>query len=214
MNCQSPWVIVIVLASLWACGGCDQAAWDQSRLDLAAARDQAARLEQANLRLRAQVASQQQQIQTLQALGGPDRLEKLFRVQRILLGRHSGGIDLDNIGGDDGIRVYLRPIDQSGSVIKVAGEAKVQLFDLAGEPGETLVGQRTWTVEQLASQWASGFVSHHFTLTCLWADAENPPAHKQITVRVEFIDYLTGKTFSAQKLCIITPLAPAEKPAD
>ena len=212
MNRPFPWAVAIVLASLSAGGGCDGAAQNQSRLDLAAARDQATRLEQANLSLRAQVASQQQQIQTLQALGGPDRLKKLFQVQRIQLGRHSGGVDLDGIAGDDGIRVYLRPIDQAGSVIKAAGAVKVQLFDLAAEEGETLVGQRTWTVDQLASEWAGGFLSYHFSLTCPWAAAatKSLPAHKQITVRVEFIDYLTGKTFSAQKLCTITPLAPAE----
>jgi hypothetical protein len=36
----------------------------------------------------------------------------------------------------------------------------------------------------------------------------HPPAGEKVTVRVEFLDHLTGKTHSAQKLCEI------ELPAD
>ncbi len=203
MNRPHPWAVAIVLASLVVGGGCDQATQNQARMELAAVSDQADRLQQENLLLSEQVASQKQQIATLQSIGVPDRLYKLFRVQRIKIGSQSGGVDLDGMEGDDGIRVYLKPIDQAGSIIKAAGTVKVQLFDLTSESGETLIAQKTWTVQQLSDQWASGFVSYHFTLTCPWTSA--PPANNQITVRVEFVDLLTGKTFSAQKLCNITP---------
>ena len=67
----------------------------------------------------------------------PKRLEKLFHVKSINLGRHTGGTDMDGKPGDDGIKVFLLPTDAEGSVIKVAGSVTIQLFDLATDPGES-----------------------------------------------------------------------------
>ena len=48
--------------------------------------------------------------------------------------------------------------------------------------------------------WAfSGFMTNYYSFICPWKSS--PPAHEEITVRVEFVDYLTGKSFTAQKTC-------------
>ena len=106
--------------------------------------------------------------------------------------------------------MYVKPIDQHGSVLKAAGQVTIELYDLAANPNENLIGKYEWTVDETAKRWFSGFVSYHYTFECPWPSS--PPKHRQITVRVSFVDYLTGKTFTAQKLCKVN-LPAAAQPA-
>ena len=161
-----------------------------------------------NAALKARVAEQSKQIGSLQALGAK-RLDKLFHVTRIELGRYTGGIDIDKKPGHDGVRVYVKPIDQHGSTLKAAGSVTVQVYDLALPAEKTLIGTYTWTVDQAAKMWKSGFVAYQYSFTCPWKTA--PPRHRDLTVRVTFLDYLTGKTFTAQKLCKVDLPSAARK---
>jgi len=168
-------------------------------------------LKRRNEQLQDTIGRQNDQIHTLQALG-EKRLDLLFHVTSIELGRHSGGVDTDGLDGDDAVRVYLQPFDQDGNVIKAAGEGTVQLYDLAEPPKENLIGEYHWSVEELGKQWAGGFFgSSQFTLTCPWQ--HGPPVHDQITVRVTFTDYLTGGVFTAQKVVTVHLAGPASQPA-
>jgi len=157
------------------------------------------------------VIDQQKQIRTLRRLGD-ERLKKIFHVQAIRLGQYTGGADFDGQAGDDGIKVYLRPIDQRGDTIKAAGEVKIRLYDLAAPAGKNLIGEYNWPVEKMAGAFSGGFMTYHFSFECPWKSG--PPQHREITVRVEFVDYLTGRHFSAQKLCKVDVASePATKPA-
>jgi hypothetical protein len=147
------------------------------------------------------IGRQNQQITELQNLG-PKRLDKLFYVTGLELGRRSGGLDTDGKDGDDGVMVYLQPVDRDGHVIKAAGEATIQLYDLANKPDENMIGEYRWPLDELGKRWAGGFLgSSQFSLMCPWL--HGPPAHDQLTIRVTFIDYLTGKTFTAQKVVTV-----------
>ncbi|MHC4982314.1 MAG: hypothetical protein ACYTF6_03995 [Planctomycetota bacterium] len=157
-------------------------------------------LEESLQKLQTTRAEQREQIRTLQGLG-EKRLERLYHVTAIRLGRYTGGIDTDGKPGHEGIKVYLQPIDQHGSVIKAAGDVEIQLYDLAKPAEKNLIGKYTWPVDEAAKQWSSGFVTYHYGFVCPWKN--EPPKHEEITVRVQFTDYLTGKTFAAQKLCKI-----------
>jgi hypothetical protein len=159
------------------------------------------------LEVRRELLRKEEQILSLQSLG-PRRLDLLYQVARIELGDYTSGVNLDERPGDDGVRVYLRPIDQTGSPLKAAGSIRIQLFDLAAPPAENLLGEYEWTVEDAAGHWSS-FVLHHYTLTCPWKHA--PPRHEEVTVRAEFLDYLTGKRFTRQMTCKLR-LAEAQAP--
>jgi len=157
--------------------------------------------------LQATVRTQQAQIAKLQALGDK-RMATLFHVNRIELGRHTGGLDTDGKPGDDAIVVYVQPIDQHGSILKCAGSVTVRIFDLAEEDEtKTLIGTHRWTAEEIAKTWPAGFMGRHFRLLCPWQSA--PPKHPTLTIRIAFTDYLTGKTHTAQKTCTVK--VPAEK---
>ncbi len=198
----TPRLLAALLAAVIAmtAGGCE----DPNRVEikrLSGELDQSKQatrqLQHENQMLREDLVAQQKQFQLLNKLGDR-RLEKLFQVARIGLGRHTGGIDLNAIDGDDGIRVYLRPIDQHGSIIKAAGEVTIRLFDLSADPNQNLVGQRTISAEDTSKYWAGGLMNYQFTFDCPW---QAQPTNDEITVQVRFADYLTGKIFTAQKLC-------------
>ena len=167
-----------------------------------------AQLAKQNRDLRADVTGQKKQISSLANLGQGKRLEKLFHVEKIHLGRHTGGIDTDGEFGHDAIKVYLLPTDRSGSTVKAAGSVKIQVFDLALPAERNLIGQYEWSVDEISKCFSGGFMTYHFSFVCPWKKT-TLPVHEQLTVRVEFLDYLTGKTFTAQKACKVKlPAAP------
>ncbi len=189
------WLLLAAAAALAGAGGCTwvgESARLQAELDAAHQREG---------ELQATIAAQEKLIAGLRGLGDK-RLEKLFHVEQIELGRYTGGVDTDDQPGDDAIKVYLRPMDRDGSTIKAAGDVTIQLYDLAEPPESNLIGEYKWSVDELSRQWSSGFMTYHFSFVCPWR--ADPPKHEEITVRVTFTDYLTGRTFSEQKACTIT----------
>jgi hypothetical protein len=198
----------------WACPGCAPTVpaekYDQLHqqwLDSMQDKDNLARQNEQLQKANKEVADQ---VETLRRLG-PERLQKLFCVTFIQLGRHTGGVDLDGRTGDDAIRVYLDPLDRHGSTIKVAGEVAIRLFDLAEPAEKNLIGEYNWSVDELAGQWRGGFGVYRFSFVCPWK--AGPPKHDEITVRVEFVDYLTGRRFSAQKACKVRLPLPGLAPS-
>ena len=143
--------------------------------------------------LRETVDAQAQQIKTLQELDDT-RLDRLFHVELIRLGRFTGGIDTDDQPGHDAVKVYLMPVDQYGSVIKTAGDVTIDLFDLAA--GGTRLGSFSFGPVDLSDHWRTGPLIRHFSFICPVGDAR--PSGSEVTVRVTFTEYLTGKTFTAQ----------------
>jgi len=193
---------VIASAALNGCRGMDVFRQDkkikQLRKDLESARAETKAARQAVTEAGSELARRQKRIDTLVGLG-PDRLKKLYYAKSIKLGQYTGGADLDGQAGDDGVKVFLRPIDSNGDTIKAAGTVTVQLYDLAQPADKTLIGEYKWSVDEVAKAFSGGFMTYHFSFTCPWKSG--PPKHAGITVRVEFIDYLTGKTLSTQKVC-------------
>ncbi len=169
---------------------------DDLRGQLQQQRQENARLREQVRQLREDLQGRDEHIRSLQALG-EKRLDKLFHVTGIKLGRTSG-VNLDGVPGDDAIRVYLRPVDRDGHPIKAAGAVTVQVYDLAVEPANSLLTECRFSLEEMAKCWSSGFMTYHYRLECPWKTA--PPARAEVTVRVVFTDYLTGREFTAQKV--------------
>lgn len=150
--------------------------------------------------IKEELAVRDKQIEILQALG-PKRLEKLYHITSITLGNYTGGYDSDGKPGggqpgDDSIKVFMEPRDQTGSVIKAAGEVTIQVFDLAQPEGKNKIAECKWSSEELDKTWSGGFGVYHFGLLCPWKER---PRHEDLTVRVVFVDYLTGREHAAQK---------------
>jgi hypothetical protein len=167
-------------------------------------------LRTSNEELQQQLLHRDEQIVTLQKLGDK-RLGLLYTVQRVALASGTAGANTDDKPGDDAVKVNVELIDQHGSVLKAAGSAKVQVFDLAMPEGKNLLAEREYDPNAAAKNWMSGLFSSYYSFT-IPLPAE--PAHGELTVRVEFTEYLTGKTFTTQDVIkVALPPKPTTQPA-
>jgi hypothetical protein len=121
-----------------------------------------------------------------------DRLAKLFTTHDISLGRLTGGADLDPAKpGDEGLKVYVTPLDESGDPLKAAGSFKIDAFDPSPEKGAR-VG--TWSIDATAARaaWSSVLNRYNYVLMLPW---QTPPAGNQLHIDVTFVDELTQREF-------------------
>lgn len=141
-----------------------------------------------------------QQIDTIRNIKAED-LAQIFHPVKLVIDRLSGGLKADDQPGHDGVVVYLKPVDAAGDVLKVAGEIRIQLYDLAAPPAQNLIGEYVVPVEQARDLWHGKLMTYHYTVKCPWP--HGPPAHPEITIRATFIDYLTQRVMSAQTTCTV-----------
>lgn len=195
-------VAAIALVGITA-GGCNGPARDRLRTlqqTVDELTQENARLQRQGLAQEAQIADLEAQVETLQGLG-PDRLDSLFVVARIELASLTGGAEYDDIPGDDGVTVYLRPLDADGHVLKAAGEITVELLD-TNEPGapKSLGLYVHNDAHQLRKLWHGGFLTNHYSIKCPWDPAVGPPTNREVTVKATFYDFLTGKRCTATRV--------------
>lgn len=141
----------------------------------------------------------QKRVQVLSALPGDARVENLYSVQQIKIGRLSGFFDKDKDGKREKIIVYITPVDKQGDGIKAAGTANVQLWDLNKTNGEALLGE--WDVEpdKLKKAWFKTVLAVNYRLAFDIPDTVKS-FDEQLTVRITFTDYLSGRVFKEQKV--------------
>jgi len=130
-----------------------------------------------------------------------DDLEVIYSPVKIEIASLSGGEDYDGRPGDDGVTVYIQPIDRHHDAVKVAGDIRVELYDLANPPGENRIGLYEIPVGQAADHWYGKLATYHFTVRCPWQNG--PPKHDEITIRATFVDYLTQRAMTAQTVCTV-----------
>lgn len=155
-------------------------------------------------RLESQLSDEQKTTRNLQEqvanVRGMDKdiIGQLILPVRIELARQSGGYDTDGKPGDDGIVLYVQPVDKDGSVIKAAGSFKVTLLDLSKPTEPVVVSSYEFDVPTTRGLWYGRFMTNHFTIRCPWPPS-GPPASDEITARVEFTDLITGRVMTAQE---------------
>lgn len=164
--------------------------------------------------LEARTAEHEETIRTLRAqlaeLRGQDvdALEMLVVPERIEFAKLSGGYDDDGQVGDDGIVLFVQPIDKDGHVVKAAGTLKVTLLDLCNPAASKVVAERSFDAAKTRSLWYGRMWTHHFTVRCPWPEGK-PPECNEITAHVVFTDLLTGRSLKAQE--VFTIKLPPEK---
>ena len=139
------------------------------------------------------------QLQTL--AGRPDeaRLENLYNLQAVKVGRYTNLYDKDKDGQKEKLIVYIQPMDEQGDIVKATGAVDVQLWDLDKAGSEALLDE--WRVEsnELKEFWFATLITINYRLTFDVTDiVEN--LEEQLTVKVTFTDYMTGKVFKEQKV--------------
>lgn len=159
-------------------------------------------LDEKNNQLTAQKATIDELQRRLNAARGfnPDKLVA-FLPERLEIDRLSGGYDENDQPGDDGVTVYLKPLDKAGDVLKFAGDIHIELYDLAAEPDRNRVGEYTIKADKVGDLWYGKLMTNHYTIKCSWQ--HGPPKHPEITIRATFVDALTLRVMSAQATCTV-----------
>ncbi|MBU0640155.1 MAG: hypothetical protein KKB50_14915 [Planctomycetes bacterium] len=131
----------------------------------------------------------------------PEQLAHIFYPETLVIDSLTGGADYDGQPGDDGVTVYLKPTDRAGDTVKVAGDIRITLYDLANPPDQTLVGEYVIPADQAGPLWYGRLMTHHYTIRCPWLTG--PPRHAELTIRASFVDYLTQRAMTAQTTCTV-----------
>ena len=127
-----------------------------------------------------------------------DRLAKLFTTHGIQFGRLTGGANLHpDKPGDEGIAVFVVPVDETGDKLKAAGSFDIDAFDLA-EPHSPFVGHWHFDVQQTRAAWSNVLIEYNYVLICPWQNVL--PKHPDLTVKVTFLDELTQTPLTAQRV--------------
>jgi len=125
----------------------------------------------------------------------PPSLEPMqdFEVAGVTLGMLTGAANWDGQPGDDGIIVYLYPLDQSEDTVKRAGDCTFELFDLNRSDRPLIM---TWHIPaaQAAGLWQTFPGCYRFKLA--WQGS--PPTTTKPILKVTFVD-LAGKEFTTTK---------------
>ena len=155
----------------------------------------------------ARLAAYERQTGTVESLPN-ERLGQLFTVHKIDLGQLTGGTDLDiKSPGDEALRVYLVPMDETGEYLKATGHVVVEAFDLS-RASDNRIGRWEFGPEQLKDAWRSFLRLNAFVLNCPW---QTVPERAGLAVKVTFTDALTGRVF--EKLKDVQVKVPATRPA-
>jgi hypothetical protein len=137
-----------------------------------------------------------------------DRLDKLFTVHGIKIGRLTGGNPATRPGNpDEGIKVYLSPIDQTGEEIKATGTLEVEAFDLEFSDNNR-IGRWVIDPNTLKSRWRSLGMLEAYVIELPW---QQQPQHPKLALKIRFRDELTGRVYDAIREITVRP--PTTKPA-
>jgi len=191
------WSSIVIL--VWAFG-CENSGPRTPSLS-----QQIERLTEENSELQAHLTESQKQInqlnqrvELLSSLPEDKRADAVYRIAKIKIGRYTGLFDENKDGVKETLIVYVQPIDETGDAIKAAGAVLVQLWDLGKEQNKALLAQ--WNVEpnELKKLWFESVLASNYRLKF---DVSNiiGSLSDELTVKVTFTDYLSGRTFTAQK---------------
>ncbi len=138
------------------------------------------------------------QVRALSALPEEKR-ENFYALKSVKITGLTNFYDKDEDGVREALVVYVKPIDQTGDIIKAAGTVHVQLWDLNKPTDQALLDE--WQVQpaELQKLWFDTLVAASYRLVfnaALTAEVRAQP----LTVKVTFADYLTGEIFTAQQV--------------
>lgn len=189
-------ICAVVVCAMIVAGGCEKAQKAQTGGSIKIISEEMALKSQVE-QLQKENESLKQKNETLAKLPGDKRAEAIYELQRVDIGRFTGIYKEDTNNTNEALVVYVQPIDETGDAIKAAGKVEIQLWDLSKPESQAKLGE--WKVEpnELKTMWFDSIASTGYRFK------NNLPTGiktgQELTVRVTFTDYLSGRIFTEQK---------------
>lgn len=190
--------IIVLGAGLFMAAGCQKPqsnAWDKIRV----MEDERIKLTRQVRVLKDKNKQLSRQVETLTKFDHELRLEMISNLERIAIDKRSGFFDKDDDGTDETLIVYVKTYDDAGDVVKAAGEINIQLWDLTSDPKEALLGEWDVKAKELKVLWMGMMMTDYYRLPYKIPELLND-RQTELTLKVKFTDYLTGKIFEEQKV--------------
>ncbi len=140
-----------------------------------------------------------EQLQTLSGLPEGVRLENMYSLEKVRLGRLSGFFDKDKDGKREKLIVYVTPVDKEGDGVKATGSVNVQLWNLNKPEDQALLAEWDVAPGELKKVWFKTILAVNYRLTFDISDKVES-FDDPLTAKITFTDYLTGKVFKDQRV--------------
>jgi hypothetical protein len=134
-----------------------------------------------------------QQVVNLQGLTPQQRTEAVSTIKDVAIDKRSGIYYAETPGKETRLLIYLRPIDGEGDAIKAPGAVHIELWDLGAAPPQALLAKWDITPLELRKTWSTSLLSNFYRLSF-----PVPADYADLTAKVVFTDYFTGKSYSMQ----------------
>jgi len=160
-------------------------------------------IQRENEQLKAENKQLKERLETLMGIDKPARTEAISTISSIELTNRCGiyekAKDSNETGKKKMLVVYLKTIDDMGDVIKSPGAVKIELWNLNAKPQEALL--KSWQIEpkDLRKNWSGSLLTSYYKLQ-FDVSSILGKKEKELTLKVEFTDYLTGKIFKQQRV--------------
>ncbi len=150
-----------------------------------------------NQKLQQENENYHKQVETLSVLDKTARMEAMNTLERMEIAKRTGLMDENKDGKKDTLVVYLKPYDTHGDPIKMAGRARIELWDLNAPADKAKLGEWDIQPEELAKMWSSTFLTSYYRLR--YDVAKLVEGHeKELTVKAEFTDFVSGRVLREQ----------------
>lgn len=131
------------------------------------------------------------------ASGAPGDVPGVPVLSGLKFARYTGPVDTDGDGADDEVRFYLRPVDQLGRMLVVAGELKIQVVELKAGSAPRVIAERAVPPGELDGMYRSGLTGDHYSVS-VGLPAEALGEADQITATATLTEATTGASVEAQ----------------
>ena len=126
----------------------------------------------------------------------------LPRFVTLDLGRYSGPVDTDDDGREETIRLYLKPLDQQGRFLPVAGRLEVVAVRIDVSGSSSIVARAALSPAQLDAAYRSTFMGTHYRVDLPLPADLSPGAH-ELTIKIVITDAATGAAVSRQAPMVV-----------
>ena len=125
----------------------------------------------------------------------PEMLSQVTSVQRIVLGRQTGGYSDERHPGDQALQVVLEPRDGEDQRVKAPGAAHIDVLEINAQGFKTPLSSWDIPPEQLRRTWREGLFGTGYYILLPWKVLPTTPSLRVI-VRLTLPD---GRTFEADR---------------
>jgi outer membrane murein-binding lipoprotein Lpp len=190
--------LTALVCGLLVVAGCSDysSQYDAVSSKLAAKEKENATLQQTVDTLTKENSQCQQQVRTLQGLTAEQKTESIPTVSDVTIAKRTGIYNAETADRETRLVIYFRPIDETGDAIKASGAVHIELWDLDLEPAKAVLVMWNISAGELKKTWSGSLLADFYRLA--FTVPEDYATRKNLTLKLTFTDYFTGKTFSGQ----------------